>query len=155
MKTSDLGQLLPRYFTEHLVGQRDLSTNTVAAYRDTFRLFLRFLCRKRQTAPSMLPLSALNADTVLAFLGHLEADRRNSPRSRNARLAAIRSFVGYLSDLLGPTLPESTRRILTIRSKRHNRRLVGFITRPEITALLRAKVVSWTGLIHLHQNSCL
>jgi len=145
MKTSDLGQLLPRYFTEHLVGQRDLSTNTVAAYRDTFRLFLRFLCRKRQTAPSMLPLNALNADTVLAFLGHLEAERHNSPRSRNARLAAIRSFVGYLSDLLGPTLPESTRRILTIRSKRHTRRMVGFITRPEITALLRAKDESWTG----------
>jgi site-specific recombinase XerD len=93
----------------------------------------------------MLPLSALNADTVLAFLGYLEAERRNSPRSRNARLAAIRSFVGYLSDLLGPTLPESTRRILTIRSKRHTRRMVGFITRPEITALLRAKDESWTG----------
>jgi site-specific recombinase XerD len=145
MKTTDLGKLLPRYFTEHLVGQRDLSVNTVAAYRDTFRLFLRFLGRKRNTSPALLPLSALNADSVLAFLGHLEAKRRNSPRSRNARLAAIRSFVGYLSDLLGPTLPEATRRILTIRSKRHARRMVGFITRPEITALLRAGDGSWTG----------
>lgn len=145
MKTSDLGELLPRYFTEHLVGQRDLSANTVAAYRDTFRLFLRFLCRKRRTSPSMLPLSTLSADAVLAFLEHLEVERRNSPRSRNARLAAIRSFVSYLSDLLGPTLPEPTRRVLTIRNKRHTRRMVGFITRPEITALLRAMDGSWTG----------
>ena len=82
MKTSDLGQLLPRYFTEHLVRQRELSANTVAAYRDTFRLLLRFLCRKRRTPPSMLPLNALHTDAVLAFLGHLEAERRNSPRSR-------------------------------------------------------------------------
>lgn len=145
MKPPDLGKLLPRYFTEHLVGQRDLSANTVAAYRDTFRLFLRFLCRKRRTTPSMLPLDVLNADAVLSFLGHLEAERHNSPRSRNARLAAIRSFVSYLSDLLGPTLPEATRRVLNIRSKRHTRRMVGFITRREITALLRAKDESWTG----------
>lgn len=145
MKTSDLGRLLPRYFTEHLVEQRELSANTVAAYRDTFRLFLRFLCRRRRNLPSMLTVGALNVDSVLAFLGHLETERRNSPRSRNARLAAIRSFVSYLSDLLGPTLPEQTRRILTIRSKRHARRMVGFITRPEIAALLRAGDNSWTG----------
>ncbi len=145
MKTPDLGELLPRYFTEHLVRQRDLSANTVAAYRDTFRLLLRFLSRKRRTAPSMLPLAVLNVDVVLAFLRYLEIERHNSPRSRNARLAAIRSFVGYLSDLLGPILPEPTHRILTIRSKRHTRRMVGFMTRPEITALLRARDVSWTG----------
>jgi site-specific recombinase XerD len=145
MKTSDLGQLLPRYFTEHLVEQRELSANTVAAYRDTFRLFLRFLCRTRRTSPSVLPVTALNAETVIAFLGHLETDRRNSARSRNARLAAIQSFVSYLSDLLGPMLPEPTRRILMIRSKRHGRRMIGFLTRPEITALLRAPGGSWTG----------
>lgn len=145
MKTSDLGQLVPRFFTEHLVSQRDLSANTVAAYRDTFRLLLRFLSRTRRTTPSVLPLTALNPNAVLAFLSHLEADRHNTPRSRNARLAAIRSFVRFLSDLLGPTLPETTRRILTIRSKRHTRRMVGFLTRPEITALLRATDQSWTG----------
>jgi integrase/recombinase XerD len=145
MKTSDLGHLVPRYFTEHLVGQRDLSANTVAAYRDTFRLLLRFLCRTRRTSASMLPVTALNADAVLAFLTHLEAERCNSPRSRNARLAAIRSFVVYLSDLLGPILPEQTRRILTIRRKRHTRRMMGFLTRTEINALLRATDGSRTG----------
>jgi integrase/recombinase XerD len=145
MKTSDLGKLLPRYFTEHLVEQRELSVNTVAAYRDTFRLFLRFLCGKRRTSPSTLPVNALNSDAVLKFLAHLEAERGNSSRSRNARLAAIRSFVMYLSDLLGPTLPEPTRRILTIRSKRHMRRMVGFITRSDITVLLGATDGSWTG----------
>lgn len=93
----------------------------------------------------MLPLSALNMDAVLAFLSHLETDRRNSHRTRNARLAAIRSFLHYLSDLLGPALPETTRQILTIPSKRHTRRMVGFLTRPEVTALLRATGGSWTG----------
>ena len=145
MKTFELGQLLPRYFTEHLVSQRDLSANTVSAYRDTFRLLLRFMCQKRGNSPSSLPLTSLTADAVLAFLTDLEAKRKNTPRSRNARLAAIRSFIRYLSDLLGPILPEETRRILTIRSKRHTRRMVGFLTRTEMTALLGATDGSWTG----------
>lgn len=145
MKAPDLGQLLPRFLTEHLVSQRNLSANTVAAYRDTFRLLLRFLCRTRRTTPSTLPLTALDANGVLSFLAHLETERRNTTRSRNARLAAIRSFIHYLSDLLGPDLPETTRRILTIPSKRHTHPMVGFLTRPEITALLRAADGSWTG----------
>jgi site-specific recombinase XerD len=145
MKPPDLGRLVPRFFTEHLVQQRNLSANTVAAYRDTFRLLLRFLCRTRRITPSMLPLTALDADAVLAFLRHLETDRQNTPRSRNARLAAIRSFIHYLSDLLGPTLPETTRRVLAIPSKRHTRRMVGFLTRPEIAALLSMADDSWTG----------
>jgi len=145
MKTLDLGDLLPRFLTEHLVTQRSLSAHTVAAYRDTFRLLLRFLAHTRRTTPSRLPLAALDAESVLGFLAHLEDHRRNSARSRNARLAAIRSFLHYLSDLLGPDLPQATRRILTIPSKRYTRRLIGFLSRSEVTALLGAAGTSWTG----------
>lgn len=145
MKSPDLGQLVPRFFTEHLIHQRNLSPHTVAAYRDTFRLLLRFLQQTRRTTASRLPIEALDSAAVLSFLSHLEKERHNGIRSRNARLAAIRSFLNYASDLLGPDLPEITRRILSIPSKRHSRQLKGFLTRPEMTALLRASDDSWTG----------
>jgi site-specific recombinase XerD len=145
MNTPDLASLLPRFFTDHLVRQRNVSACTVAAYRDSFRLLLRFLQRSRRTTASCLPLQALSAPSVLAFLAHLEKDRHNSIRSRNARLAAIRSFVHYASDLLGPELPEPTRRILAIPRKRHSQPVLGFLTREEIQAILAATDDSWTG----------
>jgi site-specific recombinase XerD len=145
MNEPDLASLLPRFFTEHLVQQRNVSPCTVAAYRDTFRLLLRFLQRSRQITPSRLPLKALTAQSVLAFLSHLEKDRGNSIRSRNARLAAVRSFIHYASDLLGPDLPEQTRRVLAISSKRAVRPLLGFLTREEVEALLAAANGSWSA----------
>lgn len=145
MNTLDLVDLLPRFFSEHLIHQRNVSPCTVAAYRDTFRLFLRFLNGARRTAPAQLPLDAVTAQSVLAFLAHLEEVRHNSIRSRNARLAALRSFVHYLSDLLGPELPAHTRRILAIPNKRHHRTVLGFLTQQEVQALLDATDQSWTG----------
>ncbi len=143
--STDLGHLVPRFFTEHLTEQRNLSPNTLAAYRDTFRLLLRFLQATRRTTPSKLPLAALDAPAVVGFLAHLESERKSAIRTRNARLAAIRSFLHYLSDLLGPALPEATRRILSIPSKRHNRPLLGFLTRQEMSALLQTTDNSRTG----------
>lgn len=145
MKTLDLACLLPRFFTEHLIGQRNVSPRTVAAYRDTFRLLLRFLQHVRRRAACTLPLTDLNSQSVVNFLNYLEKERRNSVRSRNARLAALRSFVHYLSDLLGPELPEPTRRILAIPLKRYSRPLPGFLTREEVQAILSATGDSWTG----------
>ena len=74
----------------------------------------------------------------MAFLAHLEQQRANSVRSRNARLAAIRSFAHYAEDTLGPDLPESIRRLLAIPIKRHTRPILGFLTRAEIEAILAA-----------------
>jgi integrase/recombinase XerD len=145
MSAPDLATLLPRFFSEYLVGQRNVSPCTVAAYRDTFRLFLRFLQRSRRIRPSHLPLQALCAPSVLAFLTHLENDRHNRIRSRNARLAVIRSFVHYASDVLGPDLPEPTRRILVIPLKRHCHPVLSFLTREEVQAILAATDDSWTG----------
>ena len=145
MKALHLQELLIRFFNEHLRQQRQVSLHTVLAYRDTFRLLLRFLKRTYHLRPATLELSGLNPDRVLAFLAYLEQQRANSMRSRNARLAAIRSFAHYAEDTLGPDLPESIRRLLAIPIKRHTRPILGFLTRAEIQAVLAAAGESWTG----------
>src|SRR6202008_77957 len=86
----------------------------------------------------------LSPDTVLGFLDHLEK-RGNSISTRNARLAALRSFVHYLTDWLGPELPPVPRRILTLPFKRRVKPMIGFLTRIEIEALLAATEDTWTG----------
>ena len=145
MKALHLQELLIRFFNEHLRQQRQVSPHTVLACRYTFRLLLRFLKRTYHLRPATLELSGLNPDRVLAFLAYLEQQRANSVRSRNARLAAIRSFAHYAEDTLGPDLPESIRRLLAIPIKRHTRPILGFLTRAQIQAVLAAAGESWTG----------
>jgi len=145
MKALHLQELLIRFFNEHLRQQRQVSRHTILAYRDTFRLLLRFLKRTYHVCLATLELSGLSPGRVLAFLAHLEQQRSNSVRSRNARLAAIRSFAHYVEDTLGPDLPESIRRLLAIPIKRHTRPILGFLTRAEIQAVLAAAGESWTG----------
>ena len=87
--------LLEAFFTEWLMSQRRVSPATVAAYRDTFRLFLQFAATTRRRAPSSLDLADLDAALIASFLRHLETDRGNSVRTRNARLAALRSFYRF------------------------------------------------------------
>jgi len=87
----------------------------------------------------------MTPDTVLDFLNHLEESRGNTIRTRNARLAALRSFVHYLTDWLGPELPAAMRRILTIPFKRQVKPLIGFLTRAEIEAILASTDDTWTG----------
>ena len=119
MKTPELGPWLQRFFREHLLTHRNLSPATVAAYRDTFRLLLRYLKRTHAGSCFSLPLDILTPDIIVRFLEHLERQRGNCIRTRNARLAAIRSFVHYLSDWLGPELPVTVARIPGIPFKRH------------------------------------
>jgi site-specific recombinase XerD len=145
MKSTDLSGWIQRYFQEYLVRQRNVSPATVAAYRDTFKLLLRYLRQKRPRHPDMPSLEILTPETVLGFLHHLEQTRGNTVRTRNARLAALRSFMRYLVDWLGPELPACARRILVIPFKRQVKRLVGFLTGPEIEALLAATDETWTG----------
>lgn len=144
MKSIDLSSWLQRYFQESLMRQRNVSPATVAAYRDTFRLLLHYL-RPRGRGLDTLSLEVLTAEKVLGFLNHLEQNRGNTVRTRNARLAALRSFVHYLADWLGPELPTDARRILAIPFKRQAQRMVGFLTRQEIEALLAATTDTWTG----------
>jgi site-specific recombinase XerD len=92
---SMLAPTLQAFFTDRLARQRQASPRTVAAYRDTFRLLLAFAQRHIAKAPFALGFEHLEATLIVAFLNHIEADRHNSPRTRNARLAAIRSFFRY------------------------------------------------------------
>jgi integrase/recombinase XerD len=145
MQNLELLPWLQRFFQEYLSSQRNVSPATLAAYRDTFRLLFRYLKRNRRAGSVPLPLAILTPDVILGFLDQLERKRGNCIRTRNARLAAIRSFVHYLSDWLGPDLPPALPRILGIPFKRHVQRLVGFLTGPEVQTLLAATGDTWTG----------
>ena len=90
-----LAPTLQAFFTDRLIRQRHASPQTVAAYRDTWRLLLAFAARRTGRQPSQLDFADLDAPLIGAFLDHLEHDRGNSPRTRNARLAAIHSLFGY------------------------------------------------------------
>jgi integrase/recombinase XerD len=138
MKTlNDLPVLLEGFFTKRLIAQRRVSPHTVASYRDTFRLLLAFAQRRLNRVPSQLALTDLNAPFLAAFLDHLEAERLLSARSRNVRLAAIRSFFRYAA-LEAPQHAALIQRVLAIQPKRYSRRLVDYLARAEIDALLSA-----------------
>jgi len=92
---SSLAPTLQAFFTDRLLCQREVSPNTVASYRDTFRLLLAFAQEKTGTPPARLELSDLDAPLIGAFLEHLEQERGNSARTRNVRLAAVHSFFHY------------------------------------------------------------
>jgi site-specific recombinase XerD len=137
--------LLERFFTQRLITQRQVSPNTIASYRDTFRLFLQFAHKKLDKAPSDLAFSDIDSALVEAFLDDMEHSRGISPRSRNLRLSAIRSFFRYAA-YLEPEHAGRIQQILAIPAKRHDRRLVGFLTREEVDALLEAPDTrTWIG----------
>jgi integrase/recombinase XerD len=131
---TSLAPLLEAFFSEHLP-QRRASTNTIAVYRDSFRLLLGFVQTHIGKVPSDLLLADLDASVLGAFLDHLEKARGNSPRTRNARLAAIRSFFRFAAPR-EPAHAELIHRVLAIPQKRFDRDLVTFLTRAEIEALL-------------------
>jgi site-specific recombinase XerD len=140
-----LAPALQRYFTDRLIGQRAASPNTVAAYRHTFQLLLRFAAQRTSTSPSQLDIAALDAPLIAAFLQHLENDRGNSPATRNNRLAAIHSLFAYLA-LHHPEHAASIQRVLAIPPKRIQRNLLTYLTEPEVDALLQAcDQNTWTG----------
>ena len=137
--------LLQRFFTERLVQQRHASPRTIAAYRDSFRLLLRFAAQRLGKSPSDVALEDLNAPFVLAFLQHLEADRHNAIRSRNARFAAIRAFMDYVA-FEEPAALELAQSVRAIPMKRFEQPLIGFLSRTHIEAILAAPDrESWTG----------
>lgn len=140
-----LAPFLQSFFTNRLIGQKQVSPHTIFAYRDTFRLLLRFLNKRLRRSPSGILLEEVEAPVIVAFLDELEKQRGISPRSRNLRLSAIRSFFRYLS-FESPAHGAQIQRVLAIPPKRYVRRLVGFLSRPEAEALLEAPdLATWTG----------
>lgn len=143
--TPRFAALLQEFFLQRLRAQRNASPRTIASYRDAFRLLLRFIQATRRKSPTALTLADFDAPLVLGFLDHLERARRNTIRSRNARLAAIRSFLHYAA-LRDPTALPTIQRVLAIPIKRCDRPLLGFLSREEITAILAAPDrTTWSG----------
>ena len=144
-KSFDFPTLLQSFFTQRLIAQRNASPHTIASYRDTFRLLLRFAQKRLHKSPSQLALENLNAPFLGTFLHDLENHRANGARSRNLRLTAIRSFFRYAA-LEMPQCSALIQRVLVIPNKRQPRPLVDFLSRPEIKALLAApNPKTWLG----------
>jgi len=142
---SSLAPLLEGFFTERLIRQRQVSPNTVLAYRDTFRLLLGFVHAQTGKLPCQLDLHDLDAAKIGAFLDHLEHSRSNAVATRNARLAAVHSFFRYAA-LRAPDQAALIQRVLAIPNKRSDRVLVSFLTRPEVDALLASpNRATWVG----------
>jgi integrase/recombinase XerD len=142
---TDLAPTLQAFFTDRLIGQRGASGNTIAAYRDTWRLLLGFASQKTGKNPSQLGIADLDAPLIAAFLDHLEDGRGNSPRTRNSRLAAIRSLFAWAA-LRHPEHAAVIQRVLAISPKRYQRNLVTYLTSAETEALLAAcDQGTWTG----------
>jgi site-specific recombinase XerD len=140
-----LAPTMQTFFSERLARQRQASPRTVAAYRDTFRLLLSFVQEHTGKSPSTLDLSDLDAPTISAFLDHLEDGRHNSPRTRNARLAAVRSLFRYAA-LRHPEHAALIQRVLAIPQKRFDKLTVAFLDPTEIDALLNAPdLTRWEG----------
>jgi site-specific recombinase XerD len=137
--------LVQAFFTDRLLRQRSASSHTVAGYRDTFRLLLRFAAERFGKDPSNLSLESLDAPFIGDFLDHIEKERSNSARTRNTRLAAIHSFYRYIS-FHEPDSAELCRRVLAIPSKRYERQPIEYLTSEEIDALVAAPdTTTWIG----------
>jgi integrase/recombinase XerD len=136
---------LQAFFAEYLSQQKRLSPQTIVSCRDTFRLWLTFLRTHGGIEPSAVRLTDVDAPAVLRFLDYLEQQRGNSVRSRNIRLSAIRSFFRFVA-LRDPESLGLATRVLAIPLKREDKKLIGYLTREEMQALLAAPDRSkWSG----------
>ena len=145
MKTYALSAYLQQFFTERLGSQMRASPNTIISYRDTFRLLLRYAADRRKMAPTMLQIDDIDAELVSHFLADLEKTRGNGARSRNTRLAAIRSFFKYVA-VNEPQLLHHCQRVLAMPAKRYVKRVIAYLSREEIEAVIAAPDVStWHG----------
>ena len=134
--------LVQAYFAEYLTQQRALSAQTIAAYRDGFVLFLGFIESRLGKSPNAITLADITPDMIMAFLDHLERQRHNSVRSRNARLAALRSFLKFAAHRDVASL-QVIERALGVPVKRFERPMFGYLSREEMLAVIGTPDESW------------
>ena len=145
MLTVSFASVLTRFFTQRLIQQRNVSPHTLGSYRDTFRLLLRFTKTRTGKDPSQLVWDDIDAALISAFLDDLQEHRAITARSRNLRLTAIRSLFRYAAFEL-PGHAEQIQRVLAIPCKRATHPQIGYLTRPEVDALLAAPDQDcWSG----------
>lgn len=135
MTSPDLATFVTGYFVRHLAAERNASSHTTAAYRDTLKLLLRFARDVGHRSVAALRFEDLTPALILQFLDHLETARHNTIRTRNARLAAIHSFVRYVVDC-EPALAALCQRVLAIPIKKTTRPVLGYLTEAELAHLL-------------------
>lgn len=142
---TELAPTLQTFFSDYMIRQRKASPHTITAYRDAIRLLLAFIAEQTGKQPSQLDLADIDAPLLLAFLDHLENERHNTIRTRNARLAAIHSLYHYAS-LRHPEHAALIARVLAIPPKRADKPIVTFLHEDELDALLAAiDRTTWTG----------
>jgi site-specific recombinase XerD len=136
--------LVQEFFTDYMVQQRALSPRTVASYRDTFVLLLRFAEDKLRLPAHGMTMTDLNARFLADFLDHLESQRHNSVRSRNVRLAAVRSFLKFAARR-DPANLGVIENALAVPMKRFERRTVGFVPHEQMLAVIDVATDTWIG----------
>lgn len=142
---ASLSALVQGYFTQHLQLHRNVSPHTVAAYAEAFRLFFRYQRETRGRTAAQLTLEDFGHDGVLGFLDWLERTRGNAVRTRNARRAALCSFLRYASGC-APEWLGHLQRALQVPTKRYDRRQVSYLSREEMDAVLEAPGrATWSG----------
>lgn len=145
MSNQTLFHLIGLFFNQRLISQLHASANTIASYRDTFKLLLIYAGKKLGKSPANLTIEELNAELIGDFLNYLEEDRRNSIRTRNARLAAIHSFFRYIA-YQQPQHGNPVQRILNIPQKKSDKRIITYLTDEEVKSILEAPDrTSWIG----------
>ena len=143
---NDSFPVLLQQFFMHLRATQEVSIHTIAAYRDTLKLLLHFIAKQRRLSIDRISFEAISPEIILLFLEHLQKERHNTTRTRNARLAAIRAFVRYSLQEVAPDFIDQFQRILAIPCKRTDKPLLGFLSRQEVEAILAAAALaSWTG----------
>ena len=135
--TTTLSHLVQDYFYQRLMKQRDLSQRTISTYRDSIKLFLCFTKNHLNKRIDKIEIGDITANVILKFLDYLETERKNSARTRNNRLATLRSFMQYVALREPETLP-IVEQIMAIPTKRFNRTLIGFLTKEEVNAIIHA-----------------
>jgi len=145
------------FFTEYLTQQRAMSPRTVATYRDAFVLFLDFATVRLRKQPTTMGLQDITPALILAFLDHLERDRGNAVRTRNARLAALRAFMKFAGHRDVDAL-HIVEQALGVPMKRFERPMLGFLSREEMLAIIGKPGPSWTSqrdhlLLHMLYNT--
>lgn len=133
---NDFPQYLTIFLSQYLPGQKNLSTNTIASYRDTFKLFLIFCEKEKRIYPEKLSIQKITKKLVLEFLNWLEKERKNSISTRNQRLAVLHSFFHYVQKEYPENLYE-IQKILSIQSKKKIRPMISYLTGNEMEILLK------------------
>jgi len=145
MKNKSFQGLLQRFFLERLMKQKNVSPRTISSYRDTFRLFLKYMNEEIPCNPLNISIEMVNAETVIGFLNYIETVRNNSIKTRNNRLAALHSFMNYVS-FQAPEYLAITQRVMSIPFKKTETKQVNYLIREEVDAILNVCNLNyWIG----------